>query len=187
MAKTILNDEGQEEIVFSQAEIDAQFAEKEAALKAAHEAAMAEKDAHVKEKLGQFQQATKSAEQLHEEAMAGIAEAKRIAEEAKGSVALAKESELTTKRDFYIQSISGGDVDLTKKLEDAYGIINLPATNDKEILERLQKAVSIAGVTHTSTPNLSFGGSTPPNFQPSNEATKAAAHEAWKKEFGISI
>ena len=53
MATTIINDEGQEVTVFTEEEI----AEREAALKAEFEKQLADKDAHVKEKLDQFQQA----------------------------------------------------------------------------------------------------------------------------------
>lgn len=185
--KTILDDDGNEEIVFTQEEITAQLMEKEAAMKAEYEAKLADKDAHVKDKLYQFEQAKKSAEQLHAEAMAGVAEAKKLAEEAKMSVTQSKESELSVRKDYWVQSVAGGDADLKAKIEEAYNMLNLPAGTDKEISERVQKAVSLAGISHISTPNLSFGGSMAPNFQAAGEQSKEAAHEAWKKEYGISI
>lgn len=187
MSKTILNDDGEEVVVFSQEEITAQLAEKEAALKAEFEKTLAEKDAHVKEKLDQFQQAKKTADMTSEEAKIMAAEAKKIAEEAKMSIEQAKQSELTTRKDFWIQTVTGGDPDLTKKIEEAYGIINLPTTNDKEIAERVQKAVALAGISHISSPNLSFSGSIAPNFQQAGEQTKQAAYEDWKKELGINL
>lgn len=187
MAQTIVNDEGEEVVVLTQAEVDAQMAEKEAAMKAEFEKQLAEKDAHVKEKLGQFQQATKSAEQLHAEAMAGIAEAKRIAEEAKVSVAQSKESELLIKRDFYIQSIAGNDPDLKKKLEDSYSLINMPATTDAEIQERLQKAITLAGVTHASSHSMSFGGAVAPQANANSQQQRDAAHEEWKRSLNIKL
>ncbi len=187
MSHTIVNDEGEEVVVFSQEEIDAQLAEKEAAIKAEYETKLAEKDAHVKDKLDQFQQAKKGVDTAQEEVRAMAEEAKRMAEEAKMSVAQAKEAELATKKDFYIQSVVGGDTDLKKKIEDAYGMLNLPAATDKEIMERVQKAVTLAGISQMSTPSLSFGGAQAPNFQQAGEQGKEAAYEAWKSELGIQL
>jgi len=187
MSQTIINDNGDEVVVYSQEEIDAQIAAKEAALKAEFEKQLAEKDEHVKLKLDQFQQATKSVDKEKEEVRTMAEEAKRIAEEAKLSVQQSKESELGIRKDFWIQSVAGNDPDLKKKIEDAYSIINLPSGTDKEIAERVQKAVTLAGISQVSTPSLSFGGAQAPNFQQAGEQSKAAEHEAWKKELGITL
>lgn len=187
MSQTILNDAGEEVTVFTEEELAQQMSEKEAAIKAEYEAKLAEKDAHVKEKLNEFQQAKKGVDNAQEEVRTMAEEAKRIAEEAKLSIQQAKESELTVRKDFWIQTVTGGDPDLTKKIEDAYGMLNLPAGNDKEIAERVQKAVNLAGIGSISTPNLSFSGSTPPNFQKANEQTKQAEYEGWKKDLGINL
>jgi len=184
MSEIILDDEGNEKTVYSQEEIDAQVQ----STRDEYEKKLQEKDGHVADKLDQFKQAGKSAEKLHEEAMTAIAEAKSMAEEAKLSVQQAKDSELVTKRDFYIQTISGNDTDLTKRLEDAYAIINMPASNDKEIMERLQKAITLAGVSAPSaTASLSFGGSSAPSASLNSEESRNAAHLAWKEEYGIKI
>lgn len=187
MSHTIVNDEGEEEVVYTEAEKQAEKDAEIEKVKADYEAKLAEKDAHVKEKLDQFQQAKKGVDTAQEEVRAMAEEAKRLAEEAKMSVAQAKEAELTTKKDFYIQSVVGGDTDLRKKIEDAYGMLNLPAATDKEIMERVQKAVTLAGISQMSTPSLSFGGAQAPNFQQAGEQTKEAAYNEWKKELGINL
>lgn len=187
MSTTIINDEGEEVVVYTQEEIAAQLAEKEAAVKAEYEAKLAEKDAHVKEKLDQFQQAKKSTETANQEALAAAAEAKKLAEEAKLAIEKSKETELNTRKEFWIQSVVGTDTELKKKVEEAYNLLNLPAGNDTEIAQRVEKAIALAGITAPITPSFSFGGAVAPNFQKSNEQQKQADYDAWKKDLGITI
>ena len=146
MATTIINEEGQEMEVFTQEEIQAQLAEREAALKAEYEKMLAEKDAHVKEKLDQFQQAKKSVDIEAEEAKRLAEDAKRIAEEAKLSVTQAQETALNAKKEVMITSVVGNDVELRKKIEASYGLLNMPAGNEIEINARLQAAMTLAGI-----------------------------------------
>lgn len=186
MATTIINDEGNEEVVFTQAEIEAQIAEKEAALKAEFEKQLAEKDAHVKEKLDQFQQAKKSVDIEKEEINSKVAEAMRMAEEAKTTVAQARESELNARKEAIIVSLTGNDPVLRKKIEDEYSILSLPASTPEEINARVTKAASMAGINSNNfNHNLSFSGNFAPNVQASRSEQQAAEYEAWKKELGL--
>ena len=187
MSTTIINDEGNEEVVFTQAELDAQKAAEIEAIKAEYEKQLAEKDAHVKEKLDQFQKAKSSIDIEKEEINAKVAEAMRIAEEAKMSVAQSKEAELAAKKTIWVQSVAGNDPELTKKIEEAYGMLNLPATSDAEIQARVQKAVALAGITQMPHQNISFSGSYAPNVTAANDQGKQAEYEAWKKELHINL
>ena len=87
-----------------------------------------------------------------------------------------------------ITSVVGTDPELRKRIEDAYGIINLPASSDAEIQARLQAAMTLAGIkSNPINTNLSFSGSFAPNVQASNAEQKQAEYDAWKKELGISF
>lgn len=179
---TITNDKGEDILVLTQEEVAAQNAELEAKYKAELEA----KDAHVKEKLEQLNTARSGADKASEEAKRIAEEAKRIAEESQKKIEEANKSAIETKRDYWVKQVAGNDPELTKKIMDAYEIINLPATNDTEIMDRVQKAVNMAGITAIAAPNVSFGGAQAPNFQKAaNADQKQAEYEAWKKDLSL--
>lgn len=188
MSKTILNDQGEEEIVFSDEEKNAEIEAEKAKVIAEYEAKLAEKEAHVKEKLDQFQQAKKGVEMKDEETRKLAEEAKRIAEEAQLSIRASKESELNTRKDYWISTVAGNDAELIKKITESYDMLNLPNTNDKEIAERVQKAVTLAGITQPASYNFSMNGMSAPNFQKVvSEQNADASYENFKKELGIKL
>lgn len=168
------------------AAIAAAVAAKEAELKAAHEAAIAAEKAHTKEKLEQFQQANKGIENEKEVIKTLAEQAKQTAEEAKAAIAAAEAEKIATKKEYWIKSIVGNDPELTKKINDNYELINLPASTDAEIAERVQKAVNMAGIGAISAPgSVSFAGAMPTHVAPTEQAAKEHNYNVWKNELGL--
>lgn len=191
MSRIVVDDEGNEETVFTAEELKAQqeaaIAAREAELKAEHEKALQEKDEYVKTKLDQFQKAKGGVDSEKEQVKVMAQEAKRIAEEAKAAIESAKASEISVKKDYWIKSVSGGDVELTKKIEEAYALINLPGTTDTEIQERVQKAVNMAGISSMGGYGMpSFSGGIAPSIPAAKTTEFLHNHEVWKQELGLS-
>lgn len=189
MPTIVLDAEGNEHEVFSPDELkaraDAAVAARETELKAEHEKALADKDAHVAEKLDQFKRGQGSVDTEKEAVKLMAEEAKRTAEEAKAAIAAAEADKISTKRDYWIKSVTGGDPELTKKILENYDILNMPAGTDDEISARVQKAVQASGVSSFSSPSMSFSGAIPPNFAKTDQSVKEHNYEVWKNELGI--
>lgn len=190
MSTKITDDQGNEFEVYTaeelKAQADAAVAAREAVLKTEHDKVLADKDAHVAQKLAEFQQANKGVD-AEKDAVKLLAEdAKRIAEEAKTSIAKAEGEALTVKKNYWIRSIVGDDPELTKKIQDNYDLINLPATNDKEISERVQRAVNMAGIGSVSGPsNISFSGGAAPNTIKTEASVADHNYHVWVNELGL--
>jgi len=188
MSKTVVDDDGKELTVFTQEEVQAQIAEREAALKAEHDAALAEKEAHQAEKLAQMEKAQSGATKAQKDAQALAEETKKYAEEAKNTVEAAKQEALQTKKSYWIQSVTGGDPELTKKIQENYDLLNMPTTTDAEIQARVQKAVTAAGIGSVANFNsgISFGGAPAANISPTAQSEKEHNYNVWKNELGIA-
>ncbi len=146
-----------------------EVASQKAAIQAAADAKIAENEAHLKTKLNEFQQG-KTATELEKEAeknknAAEIAEAKRIATEAATTVAASEARRLEGLKKMAISSVVGQDAELTKKLEDAWGMINMDTKDEADFLKKAEMAANMAGLNHTPNLNgMSFGGGFAPNF-----------------------
>jgi hypothetical protein len=187
MALKVTDDSGQDLEVFTAEEKTAEIQAAVAAAKAEFEKTLADKDAHQAEKLRQLEEARKGATSEKDNATLLAEEAKKIAEEAKASIEVARKESLDTKRDFFIQSVVGGDPELTKKILENYDLLNMPAGNDAEIQARVQKAVGASGISSIRTFNggMSFGGAMPATAPSNDKSVKDHNYDVFKNELGL--
>lgn len=177
MSKTITNDLGEEEVVYTQAELDAQ---------------LAEKDAHVKTKLDEFTKGKGAQELKDQERDAQVAEAKAKADEAAQKAAEATSIAAAERArhqqsvtDFALAQFTGGDTELNKKIMDAMPLVNLEIKDDKDILERVRIAATIAGLAgNAATPQFPAYGGMAPQFN-KNDGPSDADHEAFLAATGL--
>lgn len=177
MSKEIENDDGTKETVYTQAELDAQ---------------LAEKDAHVAAKLDEFKQG-KTAQELKDiERDAAIKAAKDAADAA---VATANDTVAQARSkvvNFVAEQFVGTDPELRKKLDDAFKIIEegrkatgLDIKDDASIQEMMRNAAGMAGLNSPAhMPVYDSGSSSPLNFQPKANEVSDAEHEAFLKATG---
>ncbi len=141
---------------------------------------IAENEAHMKEKLDQFQQG-KTAAQLAEEEKQGkrdaeIAEAKRLAGEAVAGQVASETRRLETLKKSAIASLVGNDPELTKKMEDAWVLINIDAKEDADFFKKAEMAANMSGINHQGTigpGGMSFGGGFAPQVNKKKEVDEA--------------
>ena len=188
----ILSDETGEEIEVltpeeAKAAQDAAVAAEVTRLQSEHAKALADKDAHVKEKLDQFQRAQGGVEAKENEAKTLAEEAKKIAEEAKASVASAEAEKIATKKDYFIRSVVAGDPELTSKIHENLKLLTMPEGTDAEIAAKVQKAVQMSGIGSIQTnPGFSFAGGMPSAPQKVDQSVKDHNYEVWKNELQIN-
>lgn len=189
----IQNDEGEDIEVFTPDEVAAKAAEH---AEAAVEAAKAELEAkyqaqseadkkHYTEKMSEFVKGKKVVETKEDDLNAKFEEIKKIAEEANNKVTQAEVTKNETIKSFYISQTVGADEELTKKLKDAYEMINFPVSTEADIATRVELAGNMIGIKTIAQPNISFSGGVAPNFKPSSEAQRDAEYHAWRKELGL--
>ncbi len=175
MSKIIKNDDGTEEEVFTKAELDAQ---------------LAEKDAHVKQKLDEFQTG-KSAQELKDiEHKTALDEAKRIADEALALGRTSEERRVGSIKEFIMDQYTGGDAELKKKLTEGWDLINLPITGDEDIRKRIELAANAVGLTGPGSAGVvvpAHGGGMPPSFQKKTDKTVTEEeNKAFREATGLA-
>lgn len=192
MLKKVIDDAGNEvEMeVFTQDDLNVQIAARELALKAEHEVAIKAEKEHQATKLAEFEQAKKNVGEKEKAAEATAQEAKKIAEEAMSSIQAEKKATQETKKDFIIASVIGENPELKKKILENFDLLaGMPITNDKELSERIQKAVSAAGINSMQNfaPSMSFGGAGAgaPPAQMNDIKIKEHNYDVWKNELGL--
>ena len=190
---TIIDKDGNEIEVLTaeeaQASAAAAVAAREAELTAQHEKALADEKAHQAEKLRQLEEARKGAGKAEDEAKRIAEEAQKTANEAKTAIEAAKTETITTKRDYFIRSVTGGDEAMTRKVLENYDLLNMPVGSDTEIQARVQKAIGAAGINSvgsSSFPSMSFAGMGAPAAPAVDQTVKNHNYEVFKNELGIA-
>jgi exopolysaccharide biosynthesis protein len=175
MSKVITNEDGTEETVFTQAELDAQ---------------LLEKDNHLKTKLDEFTKGKTAQELSKEENKAAIEAMKKEVDETKASFVKSQETQRTKVVNFLVKQVVGEDVELTKKLAAEMAIVEAgykasgKDVNDESIIqEMISKSVSMAGINAVA-PSFPMNGGFAPNFNNPKEAVSDAEHEKFLKETG---
>lgn len=181
MSKTIKNEEtGLDEIVYTQAELDGQ---------------LAEKDAHVATKLKEFETG-KTAQELKDiERDKKIEEATKKGEDAVQAANKIVEDSKKKVVNFIAEQIVGQDVDLRKKLDDATEIIQagrlskgLDVASDEAIREIMIAAAQMAGISAPAvSPVFPMVGGMPPDFIKKEGELSETEHERFLKETGQEI
>ena len=188
MSQTVVDAEGKELEVFTAEELNAKIAEREAVLKTEYEKTLADAKEHQAKKLDEFEKAKAGAIATQKSAEELAAEAKKYAEEAKATVEASKQEALQTKKQYWIQSVVGGDAELTKRINENYELLAaMPASTDAEIQARVQKAIQAAGIGSVASfsQSLSLGGAAPANVTPTEKSIKDHNYEVWKNELQI--
>jgi len=185
MAKTIVNEEtGVEEVVYTQAEIDAQIAAKEAEFNAK----LADKDTHVKGKLDEFEKG-KQAQALKDAERDGkISEAERIAREASEKATLAEQKRVDAIKNMIKKNYTGGDADLTAKFDEAWELVNIDIKEDADIEKRAAATAKLAGLDSNpdfSAGGMPMGGGYAPNFVKKNDEKSKEEHSKFESVLGL--
>lgn len=151
-----------------------------------HDKALADKDAHVAEKLKEFQTG-KSAQELKDiERDVAIKEARDAATAAAATANATVEGARKKVVEFVAQQFVGEDPELRKKLDDAFGIIEegrkakgLDVKDDKSIQEMMTAAANMAGINSISSPSFPMHNGIAPNFQKTASELSDAEHKAF--------
>lgn len=179
MSKTITNDAGEEEVVYTQAELDTQ---------------LADKDAHVAAKLEEFKTG-KSAQELESAANKAAIEAiKKESDEVKATIASAQTKARDRVVGFLVEQVVGEDVELKKKLESELSIVEAgfkaqgkDVSDDKVIQEMIIKASAMAGISGSSAPSFPLMGGYMPHTDLKKEGVGSGSdqdNETFKKAVG---
>lgn len=162
--------------------------------KTEHEKALADKDAHVAQKLEEFKQGKTAAELKEIEREKAVADAKAAADAAKAAAEAVVTGARTKVVNFVAEQFVGQDAELRKKLDDAFGIIEegrkakgLDITDDKSIQEMMTAAASMAGITTLAGgPSFPMNGGFAPSFQKTASELSDADHQEFLKETGYN-
>lgn len=179
MSKVIQNDDGEDETVYTQAELDAQ---------------LADKDAHVAAKLEEFKQG-KTAQELKEiERDRVIAETNKKADDAILTANTIADNAQKKVKDFVAGQFVGEDKELRTKLDGAYEIIEagrlakgLDIKSDSSIQEMMLSASQMAGLNHVASPSFPMTNGMAPSFVKTANEISDAEHEQFLRETGQEI
>lgn len=180
MSKTITNDAGEEEVVYSQAELDTMRAEDKK---------------HVDGKLAEFEKGKTAAELAEITRKKEVEDTKAVADKAIASVEEFKTKARDKVVGFLVEQVVGADVELRKKLETEMAIVEAgfkaqgkDVMDDKVIQEMIIKASAMAGITgSSSSPNFPMMGGYVPSNDPKKEGTGSgsdADNEMFKRAVG---
>lgn len=182
MSKIIIDDEGNEIEVFTAEELESQKAE----IEERYKKELADKEAHVQEKLSQLKNKEGGIEAVESEAIKKAEEAKALAESLQSKIAETEKSKQETIKNFYIAQITGGDKDLTEKLTKAYDMINLEINSDGDIANRITMASNLAGIKTIEIPTSPFPmGGVAPQFNTQKDNADSQSYEDFKQQFGL--
>lgn len=180
MSKIIQNEAGEDEEVFSKAEVDAQ---------------LKEKDDHVTEKLKEFQTG-KTAQELKDIARDKIIEETKVkADEAITTANTIAENAHKKVIDFIAGQFVGEDKELRTKLDGAYEIIEagriakgLDTKGDASIKEMMLSASQMAGLSNVNiNPTFPMTNGMAPSFGKTPNEISDAEHEQFLRETGQEI
>ncbi len=189
MSLKIENDQGVEMEVFTQDEIATQIAAKEAELKADFEKQMADKDNHLKTKLDEFQQGKTAQELKDTERDTAIAEARKIAEEAKTNAQNAEQRRLDSLKGIAMRKFVGDDAELVTKFEESWAIVNLEIKDDSDIAKKAELVANMIGVNQSNqtlgSMPMGGGGGFAPKVSAVEKAKGDAEYSKFKSVLGL--
>lgn len=185
-----MNEEtGVEEVLYSQAELDAMKAEADAKIAATEKAAAdkaAADEAHYKGKIDEFTRGKTSQEQKDAERDAKIAEAKAVADAANARSVEAEQKRLDAIKAIARSQYVGDNAELIAKFEESWPLISLEIKSDEDIAKKAGMVASLIGVNNQS-PYGGAGGGMPMSggsgFAPAPSTAKKAALEAEHQNF----
>lgn len=199
MPTTIKDENGEEVTYYTEEDI----AEERAKIEEDFEGKLKEKDEYIKEKLDQFVQGKKKAEETMTEAEKRDAEWQEKLEEAKKEVEQVKQmsqqerdSRLNDLKTVMFEQYGGSDEDVRKKLDEAYEIINIEATDAEGVRKRVEAAARYAGVSSDTSGSQDDGGyqvgggfsrGRAPEFDKRSEDEKQADYSQFKSALNLEL
>lgn len=185
MPKTIFNDLGEEEVVYTEAEI----AERDNANKEA-----------LQKKTGELLDVKRNAETIETAAQTQAREALERVEKIESENREREQKRIESVRDFLIEQYvgEGASDEAKKKMLDSWNMLSgMEITDEKQIVERVRAAAKIAGFDNPSNPSSvntfmptnstisSFGSFNAPNVT-KEEGVSESDHKAFLSETGYN-
>ena len=170
----IENEKGEEITVFTAEE----KAAAEAAIKAEYEAKLVDKDNHLKSKLDEFSKGKTASELKDAERDAAVAEAKKIAEEAKASVTNSEEKRQNTLKEVAMKKYVGNNPELKAKFDESWSLINLEIKDDSDVTRKAELVANMLGYNNQSNlGSMSMGGGYAPAVSSVEKEKSDADHQ----------
>lgn len=182
MPKIIIDDNGEEMEVFTAEELAAE----RQTLTEKHAQELADKEAHVQEKLAQLKNKEGGIDNAESEAVKKAEEAKLLVEQLQSKITETEKSKQETIKNFWINQTAGGDEELIKKLTEAYELINLPINSENDISQRVSLATQLVGIKTIEIPMTPFMNGVAPTFTPVKDSANQASYEDFKSTLGLS-
>lgn len=183
MSKTIEDDNGNEVVVFTQEELDAQSA----AIKAEYEAKLIEKDTHLKTKTDEFIKGKQSQELKDIERDAAIAEAKRLAAEAGEKATQAEIRRQNAIKEVAMKKFTGDDTELRAKFEESWNLVNLEIKDDADIAKKAELVANMSGLNSAPQMNNLGAMSMSSGYAPKVSAVEKEKQDAEYNNFKSSL
>lgn len=186
--KIIEDENGNQLTYYSAEEVQATALQEAERIKAEYEAKIAEKDEHLKTKTNEFLQGKAAQEAKDIERDGKVAEAQRLAEEAR-----AKAVEIESKRTESLKKIAmkqfvGNDDELTAKFEESWNLINLEINGDDDISKKAEMVASLIGINNSNImggAGIAMSGGIAPKVSPTEKAKSDADYSQFKSAFGL--
>jgi len=188
MAHEFENEDGEIGTYYSPEEVEQQKAAAVAEAQAEAQRKMAEAEAHYKVKLDEFTKGKRAVDEKESVVEAALAEAKAIAEEAKAEVLNEKNARIAAVKQFMFEQVVGSDKEQQDKLQKSYDLLNMPATTDAEIQERVKMAATLAQVSlqQAVAPTLgAFSGGYAPVMKADTNPNAEADYQKFKEQVGL--
>lgn len=193
MSKKIVNEEtGQEEVVYTQAELDvikADADKKMADAEAAATAKIKENEDHLKQKTDEFLKGKNAQELKDIERDKKIEEAKAAADAAGAKAVEAEQKRQDAVRASIVRQYVGEDPKLKERFEESWKMVNLEIKTDDDILKKAELAANMAGLNGTgmsSAGGMPMSGGFAPNMKPADKEKKEAEYSTFKNAFGLN-
>jgi hypothetical protein len=182
MSKTIEDDQGNEVVVFTQEELDAQSA----TIKAEYEAKLLEQANHLKTKTEEFVKGKQSQELKDIERDNAIAEAKRLAAEAGEKATQAEMRRQNAIKEVAMKKFTGDDAELRAKFEESWNLVNLEIKDDADIAKKAELVANMSGLN--SAPQMNMGAmSMSSGYAPKVSAVEKEKQDAEYNNFKSSL
>jgi len=184
MSKTIEDDQGNEVVVFTQEELDAQSS----AMKAEYEAKLLEQANHLKTKTEEFVKGKQSQELKDIERDNAIAEAKRLAAEAGEKANNAEMRRQNAIKEVAMKKFTGDDAELQSKFEESWNLVNLEIKDDADIVKKAELVANMSGLNSAPQMNMgsmSMSGGYAPKVSAVEKEKQDAEYNNFKNSLGL--
>lgn len=180
MSKIVVDDDGKEETVYTQAEMDAIKADADAKLK--------DKDTHFSGKLDEFAKAKAIQDAKDTERDAKAAEIKATADAALAKAAESEGKHLLSLKNAAMKKYTGEDPTLKAKFDESWALVNLEIKDDEDVLKKAEMVANMAGLNNAPdvfAGDFSMSGGHAPTLSAAEKEKKSAEHNQFKSALGL--